>query len=80
MGGEFFEDGLLFLCIVPSGEEVIQRGVGLEESLAGVVLVRLGDELAIGIEVLDALGGDADFDVVDVVFGGRLAVRAIPTR
>jgi len=38
---------------VPGIQEGIERCVGL----ARVVLERLGDELAVGVEVLDALGG-----------------------
>ena len=59
MAGEFFEDGLLALGVVPGGEEGVERGVRLADGLARVVLERLGDELAVGVEVLDALGDDA---------------------
>ena len=31
---EFFEDGLLAFGVVPDGEEVVQRGVFLEDGLA----------------------------------------------
>ena len=59
LAGELFEDGLLAVGVVPGGEERVERGVGLAHGLARVVLERLGDELAVGVEVLDALGGDA---------------------
>ena len=59
MAGQFLDDGLLALGVVPGVEEGVERGVGLADGLAGVVLERLGDELAVGVEVLDALGGDA---------------------
>ena len=73
LGGQLLDDDLLLVGVVPGGEEVVERGVGLAHGLAGVVLERLGDELAVGVEVLDALGGDADLDIVDVVaFDGRV--------
>ncbi len=56
---ELLDDGLLAVGVVPGGQEVVERGVRLAHGLAGVVLERLGDELAVGVEVLDALGGDA---------------------
>jgi hypothetical protein len=40
----------------------------LSDGLAGIVPERLGNELAVGVEILHALGGNGDFDVVDVVF------------
>ena len=56
---QLVDDGLLALGVVPGVEEVVERGVRLADGLARVVLERLGDELAVGVEVLDALGDDA---------------------
>ena len=67
LGVQLLDDGLLLVGGVPACEEVVEGGESLVDGLAGVVRERLGDELAVGVEVLDALGGDADFDVVDVV-------------
>jgi hypothetical protein len=47
--------------LVPAAQEVVEGGVFLRhERLLGVVGERLGDELAVAIEVLDALGQHAD--------------------
>ena len=78
LGGEFLKNRLLLLGVVPDGEEVVERGIGLPDGLAGVVAKRLGDQPAVAVEVLDALGGDADLDVVDVVFRGARAGRITP--
>ena len=59
LAGELVDDGLLAVGVVPRVEESVQRGVRLADGLARVVLERLGDELAVGVEILDALGGDA---------------------
>ena len=48
-----------------------ERGVGLTHRGTRVVAQRFGDQLAVGVEVLHPLGGHTDFDVVDVVLGGR---------
>jgi hypothetical protein len=37
-GGELLDDGLLFLGVIPDGEEGIERGVGFCDRFAGVVL------------------------------------------
>ena len=58
LGSQFLDDGLLALGVVPGVEEGIQRGIGLAHRLARVVLERLGDEPAVFVEILDALGGD----------------------
>ena len=80
-GGEFLEDGLFAVGIVPGGEEVIEGGVGFAQGFAGVIAQGFGDEAAIFVEVLDTLGGDGDFHVVDVVFGaagGGIGARTGP--
>ena len=71
LNGQFIDQGLLLIGSIPAGEEVAQRGIGFIDHLAGVVRKGLGDKATIGVEVLDALGGDADFDVV-----GRSSVSA----
>lgn len=60
LGGEFVHNGLLFLGVVPDGEEGVEGGIGFPDGFAGVVLERFGDELAMLVEVLDALGSDPD--------------------
>ena len=67
---EFLDDGVLLLGVIPDGEEGIERGVGFPNGFARVILQGFGDELAIRIEILDALGGDADLDIVHEVSGG----------
>jgi len=70
LGGEFLQDDLLALGVIPDGEEIVEGRIGFADRLAGSVLERLGDELAVFVEILDALGGDADLDVVHVVSRG----------
>ena len=64
---KFVDDGLLAVGVVPGVQEGVERGVRLADGLARVVLERFGDQLAVGVEVLDALGDDRDLDVVDVI-------------
>jgi hypothetical protein len=57
----------------PALEELVEGGVFLAHGLAGVVLERLGDQLAVRAVVLDALGDDVDGDlaaddVLDALF------------
>ena len=66
-GGQLFEDRHFLLGVVPDGEETVEGGVGLEDRFARAVFERFGNEAAARVEVLHALGGDADFDGVDVV-------------
>jgi hypothetical protein len=57
--------------IIPNAlRKASERGVGLADGFARVVLERFGDQLAVLIQILHALGGNADLDVVDVVLGG----------
>src|SRR5690606_984950 len=77
LGGELLDDGELAVGVVPRGEEGVERGVGAEHGLAGVVGERLGDEFAVGIEVLHALGGDGDGDIADDVAAGLGVARRV---
>src|SRR5689334_3983288 len=63
---------------MPGIQEGIERGVGFAHRLAGVVPERFGDEFAVGVKVLYALGSDGDFNVVYVVPGRRLAEDTRP--
>jgi len=53
---QFIDDDLLALSAIPPSQEVIEGSIVLGECLAGVLLERLCDELAVGVEVLNALG------------------------
>ena len=57
---QFFDDRLLALGCLPALEEVVEAGEALLQRLLGVVAQALGDELAVLVEVLDALGDDRD--------------------
>jgi len=61
---------LLAVGVVPGVEEGTERGVGLAHGLTRVILERFGDEFAVFVEILHALGGDGDFNVVYVILLG----------
>ena len=67
---QFIEDEFLFSCLGPGVEELVEGAVEGLDVAAGVVFEGLGDELAVGVEVLDPFGDEGDLDIVDVVFGG----------
>ena len=71
--GKFFDDGLLAVGVFPDVQECVQGRVRLPDRLARVVLEGFGDELAVGVEVLNALADDRHFHIIDVVLG--LAAR-----
>src|SRR5664280_97080 len=58
---QFVQDDLLAVGLVPLLEEVVEGGELALDSLAGVVLQRLGDELAVLVVVLDSLSEDLEF-------------------
>ena len=63
---QFFDDGLLALGGVPALQEVVEAGEALLQRLLGEVAQAFGDQLAVLVEVLDALGDDRGADAVDV--------------
>ena len=46
-------------AVVPALEEIVEAGEALRQRFLGVVAQALGDELAVLVEVFDALGHDA---------------------
>ena len=64
--GQFLDDGLLALGGVPAAQEIIEAGEALPQGLLGEVAQAFGDELAVFVEVFDALGDDGGADAVDV--------------
>ena len=65
-GFQFLDDGLLALGGVPAFEEIVQAGEALLQGFLGVVAQAFGDQLAVLVEVFDALGDDAGADAIDV--------------
>ena len=63
---KFLDDGLLALGGVPALEEVVEAGEALLQRLLGEVAQALGDQLAVLVEIFDALGDDGGPDAIDV--------------
>ena len=59
LGFQFLDDRLLALGRLPALEEIVEAGEALLQRLLGEVAQALGDELAVLVEVFDALGDDA---------------------
>ncbi len=70
---QFLDDGLLALGAVPASEEIVEAGEALAERLLRVVAQALGDQLAVFVEVFDALGQDADRSARECSISRRLA-------
>ncbi len=54
----------------PALEEIVEAGEALLQRRLGEIAQDLGDELAVLVEILDALGDDAGADAVDVDLRG----------
>ena len=65
-GFQFLDDGLLALGRFPALEEIVEAGEAFLERLLGEVAQGLGDELAVFVEILDALGDDGGPDAIDI--------------
>jgi hypothetical protein len=55
---QFFDERGFAVCVVPGLQELVERVVPAREVDAGVVAQALGDQLAVGVEVLHPLAGD----------------------
>ena len=75
---KFLKDGLLALGGVPLGEEIVEAGKAVPQRLLGKIAQALGDQLAILIEVFDALGDDLGPDPVHVDFHPSHRVDLLP--
>ena len=75
---QFFDQRGLALGAVPGLQEAVQRVIGLAQVDAGVVAQALGDQLAVGVEVLHALArhGHVDAAAHDVLAGRAGAIVA----
>ena len=60
------DDGLLPVRLVPPLEKGVERRKLICDGSLGVVPKALGDQLAVGIEILHPLGDDRDEHAVDV--------------
>ena len=56
---QFLDDRLLALGRLPARQELVEAGEALAQRLLGEVAQALGDELAVLVEIFDALGDDA---------------------
>ena len=59
LGFQFLDDRLLALGRFPALEEVVEAGEALLQRLLGEVAQAFGDQLAVLVEILHALGDDA---------------------
>ena len=59
LGLQFLDDRLLALRRLPALEEIVEAGEALLQRLLGEVAQGFGDQLAVLVEILDALGDDA---------------------
>ena len=60
LGFQFLDDGLLALGRLPALEEIVEAGEAFLQRLLGEVAQALGDELAVLVEIFDALGDDGE--------------------
>ena len=72
---EFFNDGLLALGRFPALEKIIEAGKAFLQSLLGEVPQGFGDELAVLVEIFDALGDDGGPYPIDIDFARRFFAR-----
>ena len=80
LGGQFLDDRLLAVGGLPALEEIVEAGEALLQRLLGEVAQGLGDELAVLVEILDALGDDGGADAIDIdlpAFCRRRAARSM---
>ena len=75
LGFQFLDDRLLALRRLPALEEVVEAGEALLQRLLGEVAQGLGDELAVLVEIFDALGDDGGADAIDIDLLLRPAAR-----
>ena len=66
LGLQLLDDRLLALRRLPALEEVVEAGEALLQRLLGEVAQALGDQLAVLVEILHALGDDLGADAIDV--------------
>ena len=67
LGCQFLQHGLLALGRIPALQERIEAGKTFLQGLLRKIAKRLGDELAVLVEIFDALGDDA----IDIDFSLR---------
>ena len=73
---EFLDDGLLALGGFPALEELVEAGEALLQRLLREIPQALGDQLAVLVEILDALGDDRGPYPVDIDLALRLFAGA----
>ena len=66
LGRKLVDDRLLALLALPAPQEVVEAGEALLQCLAGEVAQGFGDQLAVLVEVFDALGDNGSVDAVHV--------------
>ena len=76
LGLQFLDDRLLALRRLPALQEIVEAGEALLQRLLGEVAQALGDELAVLVEILDALGDNRSADAIDIDFPPTFRVRS----
>lgn len=72
LGFQFLNDRLLALGRLPALEEIVEAGEALLQCRPREVAQGLGDELAVLVEIFDALGEDAGANAVDINLANRI--------
>ena len=73
---QLLDDGLLALGCLPALQEVIEAGEALLQRLLREVPQAFGDELAVLVEILHALGDDGGPYPIDIDLARRFLVQA----
>ena len=73
---QLVDDGLLLLGLAPMVQEIVERCELLGQGIASVVLQGLGDQFAIGVEVLHPFGHHLDLNIGDNVTAHVAALLA----
>lgn len=80
LGLQFLDNRLLALGGFPAPEEIVEAGKTLFQRRPGEVAQGFGDELAVLVEIFDALGQDAGADAIDVDLADRVTGRQCQAR
>ena len=75
LGFQFLDDRLLAFGRFPALEEIVEAGEALLQRRLGEIAQGFGDELAVLVEIFDALGEDAGADAIDINLADRTTGR-----